>query len=94
MRYALNFSFTNGNIICVVVETNLSERLFRRFLTRQMKKDIAYITDVNRVTYMIPRDKLNYFMCSELQENAEECEPSDGIRDSEVETEEASHPET
>ena len=90
-KYALNFSFTNGSIICVVVETDLNERRFRKNLMSQMKKDITFITDVNGATYMIQKDKLNYFMCSEIPEETEEA--ADGLRDSEVEEEAAAYPE-
>ena len=90
-KYALNFSFTNGSIICVVMETDLDERTFWKNLTCDMAKDITFITDVDGATYMIQRDKLNYFMCSELPFLPEEA--ADGLRDSEVEEEETSHPE-
>lgn len=93
-KYALNFVFINSSIICVVVETNLNEGRFRKNLIRQMKKDITFITDVNGATYMIQRDRLNYFMFSELPEETEEMEEAaDGLRDSEVEEEAAAHPE-
>ena len=90
-KYALNFSFTNGSIICVVMEMDLDERSFWENLTCEMTKDIAFFTDVNGATDMIQRDKLNYFMCSEIPEETEEA--ADGLRDSEVEEEAAAHPE-
>lgn len=90
-KYALNFIFINSSIICVVVETDLNECRFRKTLMRQMKKDITFITDVNGATYMIQRDRLNYFMFSEIPEETEEA--ADGLRDSEVEEEAAAHPE-
>lgn len=88
-RYALNFNFTNGSIICVVIETDVDECTFWKKLTCDMAKDITFITDVNGATYMIQRDKLNYFMCSELPEETEEA--ADGLRDNEVEEEATAH---
>lgn len=92
-RYALNFSFTNGSIICVVVESDLNESEFRESLKHEIKKDIVFVTDVNRATYMFQRDKLNYFMCSELQDDIEGGTSTDELRGSEVEEEAPSHPE-